>query len=107
MRVLDTVEVRVRGVVQGVGFRPTVWRLAKDSKLVGEVFNDAQGVLIRISGKKNNLTQFLKRLETEAPPLAHIEAIEVKSLEAAPVFQDFRITGSCSGQNPRSNCCCR
>jgi len=41
-------EIRVRGRVQGVGFRPTVWRFARDLKVCGEVLNDANGVLVRV-----------------------------------------------------------
>ena len=43
-------EIRVRGRVQGVGFRPTVWRIASEFALAGEVRNDPQGVLIQVSG---------------------------------------------------------
>ncbi len=65
----QTVEIRVRGTVQGVGFRPTVWRLACDEGLVGEVLNDGFGVLIRTTGNSGAISQFLTRLHTEAPPL--------------------------------------
>ena len=43
-------EIRVRGRVQGVGFRPTVWRIARELELVGEVLNDCEGVLVRVGG---------------------------------------------------------
>ena len=45
-----TMEIRVRGRVQGVGFRPTVWRMARELDLCGEVLNDAEGVLVRVGG---------------------------------------------------------
>ena len=43
-------EIRVRGRVQGVGFRPTVWRIARELDLAGEVLNDCEGVLVRVGG---------------------------------------------------------
>ncbi len=49
-RPVHRVEIRVRGRVQGVGFRPTVWRIARELGLSGEVLNDSSGVLIRICG---------------------------------------------------------
>ncbi len=45
-----TMEIRVRGRVQGVGFRPTVWRIARELELAGEVLNDCEGVLVRVRG---------------------------------------------------------
>ncbi|MCI0655182.1 MAG: carbamoyltransferase HypF [Methylococcaceae bacterium] len=90
-------EVRVRGTVQGVGFRPTVWRLAQAHRLHGEVLNDAEGVLIRISGEDRNITAFLECLPGEAPPLARIEAIEVRAFEPTRNYRDFRINGSSMG----------
>lgn len=95
----ETLEIRVRGTVQGVGFRPTVWRLAKESGLAGQVCNDAEGVLITVSGNDAALRRFLQRLKREAPPLARIEAIEVRSVESGPVFQDFCIVPSITGEN--------
>ena len=61
----------VRGQVQGVGFRPTVWRLAKEMGLVGDVCNASDGVRIRLWGE--GIATFIERLKTEAPPLARIK----------------------------------
>ncbi|HEV7474171.1 MAG TPA: carbamoyltransferase HypF [Pyrinomonadaceae bacterium] len=98
MEIRQTVEIRVRGTVQGVGFRPTVWRLACDEGLVGEVFNDGFGVLIRTTGRSGAISQFLSRLHTEAPPLSQIEKVETQVLNLLD-FEDFRIAESVSGEN--------
>ena len=97
--VIESMEVRVRGTVQGVGFRPTVWRLAHDNELVGEVQNDAQGVLIKISGTQSNVANFLTRLPDEAPLLAKIDAMEVVQVleDNKWNYQNFRISPSCQG----------
>ena len=89
--------IRVRGLVQGVGFRPTVWLIAKRLGLTGEVMNDAGGVLVRAFGQPEALAQFEDLLLAEAPPLARIDAIERSPLagEAPP---DFRIVASRSGE---------
>lgn len=72
--------IRVRGLVQGVGFRPTVWRLARDCGLVGDVRNDGEGVLIRVVQRSSDdavaIDRFIERLREECPPLARIDAIE-------------------------------
>jgi hydrogenase maturation protein HypF len=94
----QTVEIRVRGTVQGVGFRPTVWRLACDEGLVGEVLNDGFGVLIRTTGNSGAISQFLTRLHTEAPPLSQIEGVETQVLSLLD-YEDFRIAESVSGEN--------
>ena len=87
-------EIRVRGMVQGVGFRPTVWRLAHDCGLVGEVRNDCDGVLIRAWGDALTLERFIARLRTECPPLARIDTIERSELAPAPEANEFRIVAS-------------
>src|SRR2546430_13145213 len=94
----QTVEIRVRGTVQGVGFRPTVWRLACDEGLVGEVLNDGFGVLIRTTGPSGAISQFLTRLHTEAPPLSQIEGVEMQVLSLL-AYEGFRIAESISGEN--------
>jgi hydrogenase maturation protein HypF len=87
-------EIRVRGTVQGVGFRPVVYRLATECQLYGEVFNDTEGVLIRLSGIQNNIQIFLQRLQTEAPPLAKVDSIEAVAGKSSWHYQDFRISHS-------------
>ena len=99
MEIRQTVEIRVRGTVQGVGFRPTVWRLASDEGLVGEVLNDGFGVLIRTTGNADAISQFLSRLHTEAPPLSQIEDVKTQALAHMLDFEDFRIAESVSGEN--------
>ena len=61
--------------MQGVGFRPFVHRLAARHGLAGFVLNDGEGVLIEAEGEPDALARFAAALETEAPPLAHVDAI--------------------------------
>jgi hydrogenase maturation protein HypF len=93
----DGVRIRVRGLVQGVGFRPTVWRIAKRLSLSGEVLNDSEGVLIRAFGAPAALAKLEQALEQESPPLARIDAIETAPIHGeAPA--DFRIVASRAGE---------
>jgi hydrogenase maturation protein HypF len=69
--------IRVHGVVQGVGFRPFVYNLARSLKLTGFVFNSTAGVTIEIEGDQNTIQQFLERLGCEAPPLAELTEVAV------------------------------
>lgn len=82
--------IRIRGTVQGVGFRPFVYRLALRLGIKGDVRNDAEGVLIHAAGLKEILERFIAQLEREAPPLSIIRAIEASdsgiSAEAPPSF---------------------
>ena len=85
---------RIRGLVQGVGFRPYVWRLANELGLSGWVRNDGAGVIAAVNGK--NWPKFKSRLHLEAPRLARIDAIED---EAADVTGDgFAILDSAAGE---------
>lgn len=91
--------IRVTGVVQGVGFRPFVWRLARECGIDGSVCNDAGGVSIQAWGSCESLAHFARCLQTEPPPLARIEAVECTVLDAAPPAESaFRITGSRTGK---------
>ena len=95
--VLENQEIRVRGTVQGVGFRPAVYRLAVECQLHGEVSNDTDGVLIRLSGMQADIHQFLQRLRHEAPPLAKIDSINSAVVDAQWGYQNFRIAASGHG----------
>ena len=72
--------VLVRGVVQGVGFRPFVYRLATEEGLSGFIGNDTDGVTLEIEGSAMRVEAFLTRLSTDAPPLARIDSIAVREL---------------------------
>ncbi|CAA9509004.1 MAG: [NiFe] hydrogenase metallocenter assembly protein HypF [uncultured Solirubrobacteraceae bacterium] len=71
------IAVRVHGVVQGVGFRPAVFRLAEELGVGGFVLNDARGVLVEIEGAPEAVSRFVDQLPDRAPPLARIEGVEV------------------------------
>jgi hydrogenase maturation protein HypF len=88
------VAIRVRGLVQGVGFRPTVWRLATRYRLTGWVANDGDGVHILAAGRDGDLSGFVHALTHEAPPLARIDAVERAPAPALPDRAGFRIVES-------------
>lgn len=76
------VRVRVTGTVQGVGFRPYVYRLASELELSGWVLNDSRGVMAEVEADSGAVERFLERLPAEAPPLSQVEL--VVSEELAP-----------------------
>jgi hydrogenase maturation protein HypF len=89
--------IRVRGIVQGVGFRPTVYRLATERGLGGWVLNDAEGVLIELEGPASRVDDFLANLRGHPPPLAEITAIEPSDI--APCGEtSFGIGPSAGGE---------
>ncbi len=82
--------------MQGVGFRPFVYRLATDLGLAGEVSNDSEGVLIDAWGPPESLEDLGRRLVVEAPPLASVNAVEVRNVPTGPTVAPagFRIVDS-------------
>ncbi len=89
----------VRGAVQGVGFRPFVYRLASELGLSGWVRNASHGVHIEVEGDRSTLEAFLLRLERDKPPRAAIHSLEVSYLD--PVgYRGFTIEASESGGAP-------
>lgn len=79
---MQGIELRIKGKVQGVGFRPFVWLLANQYGLNGDVNNDGQGVLIRfVSPPANALEQFLSDLQNKLPPLAQITDITQRQID--------------------------
>ena len=83
----------IRGVVQGVGFRPFVYRLARRHKLRGWVLNNEAGVEIWVEGDKGQLELFLRALQQEAPPAAVVSSLEIKSAQPGNL-RDFVIRQS-------------
>ncbi len=73
---VERLRLRVRGIVQGVGFRPFVHRLAHRYGISGFVLNDEDGVVVEAEGDPRTLAAFVDAIATEAPPLARITAIE-------------------------------
>ena len=90
------VRARVEGVVQGVGFRPFVYRLAREERLGGYVLNDERGVLLEVEGRPAAIESFLARLASESPPLAFVERVRCDALESTGE-RDFRIAESTTG----------
>jgi len=68
--------LRIKGIVQGVGFRPFVYRLAKKYELAGFVLNDVKGVLIEAEGNKAALNGFMRELKNSPPNAAEIDEIK-------------------------------
>ena len=93
------IQIIVFGVVQGVGFRPSVYRLARKFLLKGWVKNIGFGVEIRLEAKdKSRLQHFLQSLQEEKPPLSQIEEIKIKSVPFQNL-KDFRIKKSKQGES--------
>lgn len=69
--------IRITGIVQGVGFRPFVWRLARDYGLSGWVLNDSEGVLIEVCGQSSPIDVFVHDLRSKAPVLARVDRVVV------------------------------
>jgi len=86
-------KVALRGVVQGVGFRPFVHRLATELALLGWVNNSPQGVLLEVEGGRAAVDEFLARLPADKPPLSSIQSLETTWLDAAG-FHTFEIRPS-------------
>jgi hydrogenase maturation protein HypF len=91
--------ITVRGVVQGVGFRPFVYRLALANDLKGWVLNAEEGLEIHLEGDEEPLELFLEELETHPPQAAEISEIRVDSIEASG-FTEFTIRQSKAERRP-------
>ncbi len=88
-----TLKLNIKGIVQGVGFRPFIYNLAIKNKLVGWVRNSSAGVDIEVSGSKNILDSFIISIKNDAPPLSKIDLIKEDWLEHK-YFDSFKIVFS-------------
>jgi hydrogenase maturation protein HypF len=89
--------IRIRGIVQGVGFRPYVWHLAHELKLSGWVRNDAAGVEVLAIGTAAQLQTFTQRLPQEIPPLAQVDELTWEDASASEHPAGFDIMASGTG----------
>ncbi|MGI8656320.1 MAG: carbamoyltransferase HypF [Pyrinomonadaceae bacterium] len=94
------VQISVRGIVQGVGFRPFVFSLAAKHSIRGHVLNDAMGVLIDVEGEQSLIQEFIDAIKSNPPPLSRIESIHVSENLEPVDYSDFRIAESTSGGRP-------
>ena len=92
-------ELRIRGVVQGVGFRPFVYRLARRHALAGWVLNGESGVHVHVEGPRAALEEFAQAVVAQAPRAASIASVD--TLEAQPLgLEAFAIRESGEGERP-------
>ena len=87
-------QVSVRGVVQGVGFRPFVYRLAQQHRVAGWVRNTSWGVEMQIEGQPDALACFVKDLQGQAPPLSRVESLSVDDIPWNGGHERFEILRS-------------
>ncbi len=92
------VHIAIRGAVQGVGFRPFVYRLATELRLTGWVMNSPQGVFADAEGDVDAIEQFLLRMEQEKPPRSFIQSLEYTFLDPEG-FSSFEIRASDLGES--------
>jgi hydrogenase maturation protein HypF len=90
---VQRLSLTIRGAVQGVGFRPFVYRLAKDLELKGWVNNSPTGVFVDVEGSAHSLESFVLRIEAEKPPRSFIQSLE-SSILAKVGYSDFEIRPS-------------
>jgi len=90
--------IEIRGVVQGVGFRPFVYRLATELALDGWVRNDAAGVTIEVEGDSARVDRMVRRLSDEAPALARVDSISLSACGADRPARGFAILESGAGR---------
>jgi len=89
---METVKVRIQGIVQGVGFRPNMYRIAKNLNINGYVRN--LGNLVEIIAQGENINEFIESLSNEKPPVCKINSIEYENIDCNKMFYDFKILES-------------
>jgi len=87
-------KIEIKGLVQGVGFRPFIYNLAIKMRLKGVVLNNSLGVLIKVVSSKQDIEKFVKEIQLQKPKQSYIESIEIKEIENSEIFNDFQIKES-------------
>ncbi len=93
---MEKAKILVQGIVQGVGFRPTVYRIAKGMNINGYVRNLGNIVEIVIEGQKHDINEFITNLNENKPPISKITSITIEWLDhrVDTEFNDFKILES-------------
>ncbi len=86
-------QIQIKGLVQGLGFRPFIYRLAKELNLNGWVNNSAEGVIIQINSNKEALSQFIELIQSKKPELSIINTLTIKQISKKQ-FNDFSVIKS-------------
>ena len=94
----EPLAIKVTGIVQGVGFRPFIWRLATEMGLMGEVLNNSAGVLIHLKATRPEAETLISRIKSEHPPLAKIGGTELTASKTQQEYSSFSITQSDKGE---------
>ncbi len=96
--------ILITGRVQGVGFRPAVYRIARSLGLSGAVYNDTKGVTVELQGQEARITEFMSQLKSgrEKPPLAEIQSCSATDIAIVEGEREFVIMASDSGGTPLS-----
>ncbi|RXJ88879.1 carbamoyltransferase HypF [Arcobacter sp. CECT 8983] len=92
-------KIKVKGIVQGVGFRPFIYNLALKYNIKGWVNNDEKGVNILTFSSKENIENFIKQLKQNPPPLSKIDSIEIEELNSTNKYTNFEIKKSETNNN--------
>ena len=91
---VDRAWIHIRGIVQGVGFRPFIHKLVRERDLRGTIKNTSSGVELELEGEREALERFVEELPERAPKLALIEDLAVEYSDELKGFSDFRILDS-------------
>ena len=83
----------IKGIVQGVGFRPFIYKIALDNNLYGNVYNTSKGVYVDVEGKEENIKNFICDIKYKAPVLSYIESIYVEDKKFIG-YKEFKIINS-------------
>ena len=86
-------QIRIRGLVQGVGFRPTVYRIAQQMGLCGEVINDGAGVKIIVQAHPLQVNELIDKIKNKCPPLARIDTIDRELIDEDSIDGSFQYQG--------------
>jgi hydrogenase maturation protein HypF len=92
--------IKLSGIVQGVGFRPFVWRLAKELNLTGWVRKDMNGLEIEVCGEAEQVQNLIERLREDAPSISRIDSVTAQDTIVDCVAEDFYILNGLGGRAP-------